>query len=61
MPINHKTKTSDNALLVAFAKGIAGAARVPSERLLPKAYAQVPHQLRNQADAEDIAKGAFLD
>ena len=60
MPIDHITQKSNNALLLSFAKGNAGAARVLSERLLPKAYAQAFHQLRNQTAAEDIAQEAFF-
>ena len=60
MPIDATTQMSDNALLAAFAKGHADAARLLSERLLPKAYAQAFFRLRNQADAEDIAQEAFI-
>jgi len=60
MPIDPTTQMSDNALLAAFAKGHADAARLLSERLLPKAYAQAFFWLRNQADAEDIAQEAFI-
>ena len=60
MPIDPTTQMSDNALLAAFAKGHADAARLLSERLLPKAYAQAFFRLRNQADAEDIAQEAFI-
>lgn len=61
MPIDHRTQKSNNALLLAFAKSDAGAAHILSERLLPKAYAQAFHVLRNQADAEDVAQKAFLN
>ena len=60
MPIDPTTRMSDNALLAAFAKGHADAARLLSERLLPKAYTGV-FWLRNQADAEDIAQEAFIN
>ena len=60
MPIDPTTRMSDNALLAAFAKGHADAARLLTERLLPKAYAQAFFWLRNQADAEDIAQEAFI-
>ena len=60
MPIDPTTQMSDNALLAAFAKGHADAARLLSERLLPKAYAQAFFRLHNQADAEDIAQEAFI-
>ena len=60
MPIDPTTQMSDNALLAAFAKGHADAARLLSEQLLPKAYAQAFFRLRNQADAEDIAQEAFI-
>lgn len=60
MPIDPTTQMSDNALLAAFAKGHADAARLLSERLLHKAYAQAFFRLRNQADAEDIAQEAFI-
>lgn len=60
MPIDPTTQMSDNALLAAFAKGHADAARLLSERLSPKAYAQAFFRLRNQADAEDIAQEAFI-
>ena len=60
LQIDPTTQMSDNALLAAFAKGHADAARLLSERLLPKAYAQAFFRLRNQADAEDIAQEAFI-
>ena len=61
MPIDHITQKNNNSLLFAFAKVNAEAARVLSERLFSKAYAQAFHQLHNQADAADIAHKAFLD
>ena len=60
MPIDHITRKSNNALLLAFAKGNTRAARVLSDSLLPKIYARAFHQIRNQADAEDIAQEAVF-
>ena len=61
MPIDHITQKNNNSLLFAFAKVNAEAARVLSERLFSKAYAQAFHQLHNQADVKDIAQEAFLN
>ena len=61
IPTNYITRKSNNAMLLAFAKGNAGAARVLSEKLLPKACAQAFNYLHKQTDVKDIAQDAFLD
>lgn len=51
---------SDNALLVAYAKGIPGASKVLTDRFMPKIFAQAFHRVRNEADADDITQEAML-
>ena len=61
MPTDNIIRKSSNTLLLAFAKGNAGATRVLSKKLLPKVYAQALNHLDNQADAKDIAQEALVD
>ena len=60
MPSQTPDQLDDTALLAAYAKGMPEAARILTERLMPKLYAQAYHQLQNAADAEDIAQEAML-
>jgi RNA polymerase sigma factor (sigma-70 family) len=60
MPFDQFTSLSDNALLVAYANGTQEAARVLTERLTAKVFAQAYHMLRNRADAEDVTQEAFV-
>ncbi|MEM7723835.1 MAG: RNA polymerase sigma factor [Pseudomonadota bacterium] len=50
----------DGALMVLFAGGDAGAARVLSARLLPRTYRHALRVLGDRAEAEDIAQEAML-
>ena len=60
MPSQTTNQLDDAALLAAYAKGMPEAARILTERLTPKLYAQAYHRLQNAADAEDIAQEAML-
>ena len=60
MPFDQFTSLSDNALLVAYVNGTQEAARVLTERLTAKVFAQAYHMLRNRADAEDVTQEAFV-
>ena len=51
---------SDGALMVLFANGDPGAARVLTERLLPRALGHATRVLGDRAEAEDIAQEAML-
>lgn len=51
---------SDNALLVAYANGTQEAARILTDRLSAKVFAQAYHMLRNRADAEDVTQEVFV-
>ena len=53
-------KSTDNALLAAFAKGDRGAAQQLTEQLMPKIHAHAYYRLGNIADAEDVTQEAFL-
>ncbi len=50
----------DGALMVLFANGDVGAARVLMHRLLPRAYRHAARVLGDLAEAEDIAQEAML-
>lgn len=50
----------DEALLVAFARGEARAARVLTARLAPRVLAQAGRMLGNPAEAEEVAQEAML-
>ena len=60
MPFDQLASLSDNALLEAYANGTQEAARVLTERLSSKVFAQAYHMLRNRADAEDVTQEAFV-
>jgi len=53
-------QVSDGALMVLFANGDAEAARVLTDRLLPRAYRHAARVLGDRAEAEDIAQEAML-
>ncbi len=55
-----ETEAPDAALLVAFANGDTGAARLLAERLLPRTYAQAHRMLGDRAEAEDVAQDAMM-
>ncbi|HID67439.1 MAG TPA: RNA polymerase sigma factor [Roseibacterium sp.] len=50
----------DGTLMVLFAKGDPEAARLLSERLLPRAFRHAARVLGDRAEAEDIAQEAML-
>ncbi|GAA5070842.1 RNA polymerase sigma factor [Roseibacterium beibuensis] len=50
----------DGALMVLFAKGDSAAARLLTERLLPRAWRHASRVLGDPAEAEDIAQEAML-
>lgn len=50
----------DGALMVLFANGDAEAARLLSDRLLPRAYRHAARVIGDRAEAEDIAQEAML-
>lgn len=51
---------SDGALMVLFAGGDPGAARVLTTRLLPRAYRHAARVLGDRAAAEDVAQEAMM-
>ncbi len=51
---------SDDALMVLFANGEAGAARVLTARLLPRVLRHATRVLGNAGEAEDVAQEAML-
>ncbi|WP_101069083.1 RNA polymerase sigma factor [Roseovarius salinarum] len=51
---------ADDALVARFADGDAAAARLLTQRLVPRAYAHAVRLLGNHAEAEDIAQEAML-
>ena len=53
-------RLSDGALMVLFANGDPGAARLLTERLLPRALRHASRVLGDRAEAEDIAQEAML-
>ena len=60
MPSQTPDQLDDTALLAAYGKGMPEAARILTERLMPKLYAQAYHRRQNAADAEEIAQEAML-
>lgn len=51
---------SDSALLVVFANGDTEAARILSQRLLPRVLGQATRMLADRSEAEDVAQDAML-
>ena len=51
---------SDGALMVLFANGDPGAARVLADRLLPRALRHAARVLGDRAEAEDVAQEAMM-
>lgn len=60
MPFDQYNESSDGDVLVAYANGDPHAARILTERLMPRAFSQAYRLLQNQADAEDVTQDAFL-
>lgn len=50
----------DDALMLLFARGEAGAARILTARLLPRVLNHAARVLGNRTDAEDVAQEAML-
>jgi RNA polymerase sigma-70 factor (ECF subfamily) len=50
----------DGALMVLFANGDAGAARLLTARLLPRAFRHAARVLGDRTEAEDVAQDAML-
>lgn len=50
----------DGGLMILFANGDPQAARLLSERLLPRAFRHAARVLGNRTDAEDVAQDAML-
>lgn len=50
----------DGALMILFANGDPQAARLLSDRLLPRAFRHAARVLGNRSDAEDVAQDAML-
>ncbi len=60
MPFDALASVPDEALLVAFANGDRGAARVLTERLAPRVFGFAMRLLANRAEAEDVVQEAML-
>ncbi len=60
MPYDQQDDIPDEALLVLYANGDAGAARTLTLRLTPRVFAHAYRMLGNQADAEDVAQEALI-
>ena len=60
MPLDTDPQTDDADLLARYALGDAGAARVLTVRLTPRAFAQAVRMLGDRAEAEDVAQEAML-
>jgi RNA polymerase sigma-70 factor (ECF subfamily) len=54
------SRLSDGALMVLFANGDPGAARVLTVRLLPRALSHAARVLGDRAEAEDVAQEAMM-
>lgn len=57
---NDLSPLSDDALMVVFAQGDAQAARLLTERLLPRVLRHAARVLGNRAEAEDVAQEVML-
>ena len=60
MPFDARSGDDDMALLAAFARGEAAAARVLTDRLLPRVHRFAARILGDRAEAEDVAQEAML-
>jgi len=60
MPLDQDVTTDTEALLAAYARGDAAAARTLTARLTPRVYAQAYRMLGDAAEAEDVAQDAML-
>ncbi|SEW25419.1 RNA polymerase, sigma subunit, ECF family [Cognatiyoonia koreensis] len=59
-PMTDLSSLSESALLVAFANGDGDAARLLTDRLLPRVLGQATRMLADRAEAEDVAQEAML-
>jgi RNA polymerase sigma-70 factor (ECF subfamily) len=60
MPLDARPLDEDAPLLAAFARGDAAAARVLTDRLLPRIYRFAARTLGDRAEAEDVVQEALL-
>ena len=60
MPFDARSGDDDAALLAAFARGEAAAARVLTDRLLPRVHRFAARILGDRTEAEDVAQEAML-
>ena len=60
MPLDDQTEPDEAALLAAYARGDAAAARALTARLTPRVYAQAFRMLGDAAEAEDVAQEAMM-
>jgi RNA polymerase sigma-70 factor (ECF subfamily) len=60
MPLDADTDTSDDALLVRYARGDAAAARLLVARLTPVVFRHAARVLGDKAEAEDVAQEALI-
>ena len=56
MPRDTLTEVSDETLLVLYANGVSGAARLLSQRLFPRMLGVATRLLGDRAEAEDVAQ-----
>ena len=59
-PTGSWSDAPDGVILLAYAQGDGGAAKVLSARLLPRVLAQATRILADQAEAEDVAQDAMM-
>lgn len=60
MPVKAEPDLSDDRLMALYAGGDAAAARVLTDRFLPRAYATACRLLADAGDAEDVAQEAMI-
>ena len=60
MPLDTDPHTDDADLLAAYARGDAGAARLLTVRLTPRAFGQAVRMLGDAGEAEDVAQEAMM-
>ncbi|MDW4496620.1 RNA polymerase sigma factor [Sulfitobacter sp. D35] len=60
MPLDTRASLDDDALLSLYAAGDDRAARLLTERLLPRVYSHAARLLGDRVEAEDVAQEALL-
>lgn len=60
MPFEAETAPPDHRLMALYATGDAEAARMLTDRFLPRAYATACRLLADRAEAEDVAQEAMI-